>query len=215
MKINKRSIEDFGGVFISFLPVSTDLVSNIIIGEMNHIDNGLEVKTQTRELVVLFEKEFQMSYFTKELIKKFVIDHEEYIYDCLLLTTPEIMHIGRCVIEVTYRMSAIRKKPLIVNNDTSFIVEGTYKTDCIYEITSQKSIETFTVDGYTIYNLKANKKFIIDGINKLVYYADTPEISAFDDVDIIEFPELELGNHVVQKSDPDVVVLISYYPVYL
>lgn len=215
MKLNNIAIEKYGGSFISFLPASTDVVSNLVIGNVNHLETGLEIKTQTRDLIIVFEKEFDMSFFTKELLKRFEIQHEDYLFDCLLINTPDVVYIGRGIIEVTYHVSAICKKPLITVREPIFHVEGTYRANCIYEITALNTLEVFTVDGYTVHHLQANEKLIIDGINKLVYYEQTPDQSAFDDIDMTEFPKLEIGAHEIMKTDSNVEVVVKYYPIYL
>ena len=97
-----------------------------------------------------------------------------------------------------------------------FDADGNTYGGCIYKITSSRNISNFKINDYTISELEANRTFIIDGIDKLIYYQDDKKTSMFDEVkNLIKFPVINPGENEIILSDENVVFELQYYPMYL
>lgn len=217
MKLNNKDIKYFfHGDVSSFANVTMEIENDIFLpdGSYQPIVMSRTIRPQGRELIVDFKDEEDMSNFAMELLKPCVLDLDDgYEYECYLESKAESEEAFGAYTG-TYTLHVIKHKPMVILQQDSFIVNGNYECGCIYEITSLETLAEFSIDGYTIHNLKANEPFIIDGIKKLIYYKNKPDISAFDDVDIWKFPKLQPGTHQIVKSNPDVQVTIKYYPVF-
>lgn len=217
MKLNNKDIKTmYHGDVSSFANVTMEIENNIFLpdGSYQPIMMSKTIRPQTRDLIVDFKKEEDMSNFAIELLNPFILDLEDgYEYECYLVGKSESEEAYGSY-SGTYTLQVIKHKPMVIVQKDTFVVNGNYECGCVYEITSLETLEQFTIDGYTIRNLKANEPFILDGIKKLIYYKNTPDLSSFDDVDLWKFPKLQPGIHEVKKSNPDIQVMIKYYPVF-
>lgn len=146
-----------------------------------------------------------------------ILDMDDgFLYHCSL------EGVDQCVDEswtgwyhVSLDLKVVQTGNLIKASSDSFDVKGNFETECRYEILSTNPLNTFTVDDYTVKGLEANRKFILDGIEKKIYYEDEPYISKFDDTDIVAFPKLNPGIHNIVKSNSSVKITIVYYPTFM
>lgn len=212
MKINNVLIK---GIFMSFKYASSEITSNILNVGLSHIDMGIEITPSIRQLEISFENKKDISDFISIIRKPFILDIEDgFFYDCIIYSTPTITMYTENLGIVNVLLSTICKGDLITENKLDFFVLGNYKCECVIEITSKVDIEEFLINEYCIKNLKSQKTFVIDGIKKLVYYKETPDVSAYDDTNIKSFPKLEIGENNISLSH-SIDLKISYYPVYL
>lgn len=219
--INGKAITEWGALFVSFcasLPVFT---RTMIENDLSHVIQSTEIKPRTMNLILIFENDDDMSKFATDISNNpFIVDTGDgFIYDCVLSNIIDPTHIGRGVYEATFVLSTIKKKNMITVTPSGmsykFNVEGNYKAEAIYEISSTEDVSSVTVDGYTINNLKAGDTFVLDGIDKLIYRKSAPDVSAFDDTDITVFPKLQPGEHLYNCSRDKVSTVIKYYPTYM
>ena len=219
MKINRNDIENFGGIFVSFHYSPVIIENNAFLTGVDFIDLGNTKSVSQRILVIAFESEIDMSNFVSIASNVFTVSdvNDNLIYKCTLINTPTVQSLGNnkyiCECNV---YSCCTKDLVIINNQKGFIVDGNIETNYIIEVSSTGDKENITINGYTIKLLKANNPFIIDGIAKRVYYASTPSISEFDNVEgLFTFPKFSPGNQVVDINDDSVIFTISYYPTFM
>lgn len=218
MLINNKSFETLEAVFISFTYACPEITSNILSNGLSQIDMGMDVNPSLRILQLAFESEMAMSDFMAETAKQFTIydDEADLYYDCILNTTPQIQHLGNLKFLVDYTVSCICHGSLKTVKELLFDADGNTYSGCIYKITSSADISDFKINDYTISNLEANRTFIIDGIDKLVYYQDDITLSMFDEVkNLIKFPVVTPGENEIVISDESVDFELQYYPMYM
>lgn len=218
--INNKPFTDFNATFISFLYAFNDTQTNLLRMDMRHINQEQVITTKEQDLVVVFESEDDIARFYKELLSGSKIDiGDGYIYDCKLMYTQPPFHIGRLKYEATFTLSVIKTKDMITENTTGngyqFDVEGMHKASAIYEIKALSNLSEIDVDGFKVKNVNANDVFVIDGIKGLVYRRSEPDVSAFDDTELLSFPKLEPGTHTIKCNSNQVEITIKYYPIYL
>lgn len=89
---------------------------------------------------------------------------------------------------------------------------GTSITPCYLEIMPTFSYSSLIISGLSddpikINNITANKKIIIDGYtNKIT----ENEINKFNDVELFEFPTLNVGNNIVKISDDRATLTVKW-----
>lgn len=207
----------YHGDIISFAHTTMDIEDAVFLpdGSYQPIMRSRTIRPQTRELLIDFHDEKGMSDFMAAILEPFVLDLDDgYVYECYLKDKSESEE-AYGAYTGSYTFSVLKKKVMRTVNEDSFFVQGNYSCNCRYEITSPRNMDTFMIDGYVIHNLQANRTFIIDGVKKLVYYVDTPDISAFDDIELLSFPKLAIGLHTIEKSDSDVQVRVVYEPLFM
>ena len=218
MLINNKNFGTLGAVFIGFTYTSPEISSNILYNGLNQVDMGMDVNPALRTLQLAFESETAMSNFMAEIVKQFTIFDEEInlYYDCILNATPQIQHLGNLKYLADYTVSCICHGPLKTINEFLFDAEGNTYSGCIYKITASRNINNFKINDYIISELEANRTFVIDGIDKLVYYQDERLISKFDEVkNLIKFPIVNPGEYEIILSDENVEFELQYYPNYM
>lgn len=219
MRINNKEIKDFRASIVSFDMNTLGIENNIMLLESSYLPVLREQKlsAQERVLIIDFINQDDISDFTVECCRESILDIDDgYEYVCYLKASPTIQTDGLKAYTVSYPMYVIKRKSMISEIlGESVYVQGNVKTNCIYEITSQQDTDVFSIDSFVVKNLKANDALIIDGINKLIYRLSAPALSAFDDVELISFPNLEPGIHRFIKSDENVQVILKYYPTYM
>ncbi|WP_282195114.1 hypothetical protein [Thomasclavelia cocleata] len=218
MLINNKSFETLEAIFIGFAYTTPEISSNILSNGLSQVDMGMDCSPSLRTLQLAFENDLAMSNFMAEIAKQFTIFDEEsnLYYDCILNSTPQIQHLGNLKYLADYTVSCVCHGPLKTVRKLLFDAEGNTYGGCIYKITSSKNISNFKINDYTISELEANRIFIIDGMDKLVYYQDDKTVSMFDEVQgLIKFPVVTPGENEIILSDENVVFELQYYPMYL
>lgn len=102
-------------------------------------------------------------------------------------------------------------------NSGSINLKSNKSTPCILEITPSIDIIDLIIEGVseapiTIKNLKANKKFILDGEK---FKATVDNINKFTDVDLWEFPGLAPGVNNLKFSRNNCNITIKYKPMWV
>lgn len=219
MKINNREFQEFHASVVRFSPVSMEFSQEILFSEYSYypIMGEKSMKPQQRELVIDFTSEEDISNFSAEAQKECILDLDDgYRYHCYPSTFGKISEEAYGAYTGTYAFYTLKQKPLVTEVLTNSIVnQGNIETNLIYEITSEKAVDDFQIGDIRIMNLPANKTIIIDGIDKRIYYQDIPDVSAFDSVVLSRFPVLSEGINEITKSDPDVQVIVKYYPTFM
>lgn len=109
------------------------------------------------------------------------------------------------------------EETVIFDGKTSgrLFVQGSRKTPATIEITAKAALTNYKItlngDDYTIQRLEAGKTIIIDGKGKVTLDGE----SAFDVVDLWEFPRLETGENAVVFSSAQAKVVIRYIPMWI
>lgn len=98
----------------------------------------------------------------------------------------------------------------VVNN-------GNLRTPAIIEITTKIDMIKLDITGLaeekiTLKNLKANSPFILDGE---LQKATVEGVNKFSDVDLWEFPNLNVGNNTITLSSKDLKIKITYKTMYV
>lgn len=218
MQINNKSFETLEAIFIGFTYTAPEISSNILSNGLDQVDMGIDVNPSLRTLQLAFESNLAMSDFMAEIAKQFTLYDEEknLYYDCILNGTPQIQHLGNFKYLADYTVSCVCHGPLKTVRKLLFDAEGNTYGGCIYKITSSKNISNFKINDYTISELEANRTFIIDGMDKIVYYQDDKTTSMFDYVqDLIKFPIVTPGENEIILSDENIVFELQYYPMYM
>ncbi len=219
MKINDHNFTEFRASVVRFSPVSMEFTQDILFGGNSYypIMGEKSLKPQQRELVIDFTREEDISNFSAEAQKECVLDLDDgYRYHCYPSTYGKISEEAYGAYTGIYMFYTLKQKPLITENlNDSIMNQGNIETNMIYEITSKQAIDDFYVGDIHVMSLPADKTLIIDGIDKRIYYQDTPDVSAFDSVMISRFPMLKAGLNEITKSDPSVQVVVKYYPTFM
>lgn len=218
MLINNKNFETLNAVFIGFTYTAPEISSNILSNGLDQIDMGMDVNPSLRVLQLAFESDLAMSDFMAEIVKQFTLYDEDtdLYYDCILNTTPQIQHLGNLKYLADYTVSCVCHGTLKTVKKLLFDADGNTYGGCIYKITASRNIINFKINDYTISKLEANRTFIIDGMDKLVYYQDDKTISMFDEVqNLNRFPVVTPGENEIILSDENVVFELQYYPRYM
>lgn len=218
MLINNKSFETLEAIFIGFAYTAPEISSNILSNGLSQFDMGMDCSPSLRTLQLAFESDLAMSNFIVEIAKQFTLYDEDVdlYYDCILNTTPQIQHLGNYKYLADYTVSCVCHGTLKTVKKLLFDADGNTYGGCIYKITSSRNISNFKINDYTISELEANRTFIIDGIDKLIYYQDDKKTSMFDEVkNLIKFPVINPGENEIILSDENVVFELQYYPMYL
>lgn len=220
MKVNSKDIKkEFNADVVSFSPSTMQIDNNIITMDSSYgINLGVQqLKPQIRKLVLDFYNEDDISNFTAEISSSFVLDIEDgYIYWCYTKSEPKIDE--DMYESYTYGVDvyAIKQKNIVTETVTSTIdIQGNVYTEAIIELTSKNKLTSFTINEITIVDLKANDTLVIDGIHKKVFYTSDPDVSAFDETNLVSFPKFNPGVNDITVSDTGVEVVIKYYPTYM
>lgn len=219
MKINNTNIDTFSARVISFSPSTLSIDNNLILPESNYnVISGKQVlSAQSRTLVIDIRSEEDISNLTALIKDQFTLDLDDgYFFKCYTKKAPYITEEAYQFYTYYLDVYCVKQKAKVTKtNVLSFIVEGNIYADCTYRITSTSLLESFTINAMTISNLAANDTLVIDGIAKKIYYASNPDTSAFDDVDLEEFPKLDPGQTTITLSDETVDLVVEYWPTYI
>lgn len=171
------------------------------------------------------EEEFweKFSDFTKDTIECIIkFNNINMLYKCYIKEIKEPIRITPCNWEFTcswvgYKFSNLVQVKLIKETEKTIRVKGTKETPVIVEITPNIEQVDFKIEGLskepiTVKNLHANKKIIIDSIENTVLEEGT---NKFKDVDLWEFPFLNVGINKIKLSNSNNTVILKYNPRYL
>lgn len=219
MRINNHDFKEYHASVVRFSPVSMEFSQEILFSEYSYypIMGGKSMKPQQRELVIDFTSEEDISNFSAEAQKECILDLDDgYRYHCYPITFGKISEEAYGAYTGNYAFYTLKQKPMVIETLTDAILnQGNIETNMIYEITSEKAVNEFHIGDLQVVDLPADKTLIIDGIDKRIYYQDAPDVSAFDSVVLLRFPVLTTGLNELTKSDPDVQVIVKYYPTFM
>lgn len=223
MFINNKSIKEFNMKINFFSYQPANLIANVTLLEKSMRP------AQGKKLLTLKNMVLVAEFISKKDISNFIAElyqHEEnlldiddgYLYHCwnadLSAPVDEIAkNLYRISIPFLVLQTLSRQEEKLNMPSNEIINLGNIESECIYEITANTTTE-FMIDNINIKSLEGNRTLVIDGINKLVYYKDEPEISKFDLTDLKSFPKLPVGkSNIIRTEDSTVSCLLSYYPV--
>ena len=220
MKVNNKNIKKvFNADVVSFSPSAMQIDNNIITMDSGYgINLGLQqLKPQVRKLILDFYNEDDMSNFTAEVSSSFVLDIEDgYIYWCYTKNGPSIDEDMYESYTYSIDVYSIKQKDMVSSTvNGSIDILGNVYTEAVIELTSVNELASYTINEITIDNLKENDTLVIDGIDKKVFYVSDPDISVFDDTNLVVFPKLYPGENDITVSDSSVKVVIKYYPTFM
>lgn len=177
------------------------------------------------KLMVEGEKEQEVLQNTSNLIDKakkctieFISVDIDFLYDATIETTnTEKFSDTVYVLEITWK-SGFAFKPTITEtashvSSKTINVSGNTETPAIVEINPSIDLIDITITGigepFTINNLKANQKVIVDGESEMVIQN---EKNKFGDFDGWCFPYLKPGENTINFSQSRADIIIKYKP---
>lgn len=219
MKINNKEFEQFHASVVSFSPATLNINNNIIISESDYMPiNGVrKLEASRRDLVIDFINDNDISDFTAEIMEESILNIDDgFLYRIWLIEQPSITQEGVDAFTVTFGLYTIKQKTSITLIDSKEVVfEGNVASGMRLELTAAQNVENVTINDILVKELKGEDTFVIDGIDKLVYYASAPEESAFDNVVMTSFPKAVPGSQSITLNRDDVSFKITYAPTYL
>ena len=156
-----------------------------------------------------------------ELVDEFVLElnyEPEYLYRCQVLNMANNVVMDDCdSYTVGFDVVVVKEKPMVSVlldslSQQSFMNEGTFESDAVYEICANEVVEDFVINDIKIKKLSKNERFIIDGERKLVLSNNR---NAFDNCVLYEFPKVTSGvNTITMSNFENVSVQVKYKPVF-
>lgn len=141
-----------------------------------------------------------------------------FYYNCTIVSKSHVMKsIGKYILNVDLKSSFAYKTEIIeaLEHVSSKVINvpGNQDSPAIVEITPTIDMVDITVTGlgdtFTVKNLTANKKVIVDGENGLV---TTNDVNKYNDTEIWKFPELKPGANTITVSNANCIINIKYKP---
>lgn len=141
-----------------------------------------------------------------------------YLYDAILTAAADPEQELRNRFFITYTFDAVRQgeeRVVPFSSSCSVYCDSTAgQTPCKFRILSNRNIPALTLFDMTVYDLKTNDVFVIDGVQKL---ATVNGSNAFEQLTLVngtDFPSLIPGWNKIMMSEPADVTL-SYFPIYI
>lgn len=220
MKINKRYVEQYNAIFISFVDSPSTFVNEFNERGMRRLLINQEIKPKVRTLELFFESENDISKFAADIKEGCIIEFDNYIYQCFLASNNPIIykHIGCDMYEVKFNFSAIKmghEQLYTVSSETTINVNATYDSPCVYYVDVLEDVSQINVDGNIINNLVAGDKVVIDGFEQTVKCNNE---NKFSDVKLKDniFPMLKPGiNHLQVTPANKIKVKLKVYPIWI
>lgn len=220
MKINKRNIEQYNAILMSFVDSPSTISNEFYTSGMRRLLIGQEINPKIRILKLFFENENDISRFIAEIKDGCIIDYDHFVYQCFLADTNPITykHVSGVMYEVTFNFSTIRmghEQTHTLSGNSSINVNATHDSPCIYNIDVLESVDTINVGGYIIKNLQAGDHVIIDGFEQTV---KCNSVNKFGDVTLKNnmFPMLKPGvNHISITPTDKIKVKLKVYPIWI
>lgn len=223
MYIDNENIEKYGAKLVEYTVGGTMLENNNLSGKLSILYFSQRPKCKRLSITLTFEAGTRgavterVSSLTAILLGQHEIGMPDGFTYTAILNDDGIGETGQLIdnwFEVTYQFTSIQHKELetvILSTPGNFFAGGTAETYCIYELSPDKTIEDFTVNGIRIRNLIGGKKFVINGIYKKVLEDGG---NAFQKATLIDFPTVHPGINEFSMS-ARVPIKIMYYPTYV
>ncbi|ADL50563.1 phage distal tail protein [Clostridium cellulovorans] len=143
----------------------------------------------------------------------------DFYYDAILTNAKYEKSVRKDKVRVIYEfISGYGYKPMITVTanriySKTVVVDGNIETPAIIEITPSANIIDMTITGFgsifTMKNLTAGQKIIIDGEDRIVTQNG---INKFADFEAFEFPKLQTGSNTLAFSKNTCDITIKYKP---
>lgn len=226
MKVNNKTFEQHKMRVYSFSYQPLSMSSVVFKGDigLNIVHNKFETNAKQMNLICLFRNKLDISKFIQNITENVpsLID----IGDCFRYesyyqgSTSPVNEIWNGYYKVTFpflviQQSKTMKKITLRSMQNKIINSGTYECPCIIEITPSVDFQQITIGDYIINDLKANQKFVIDGIKKKVYDHTG---NRFNNVEFKNnrFPFLKTGiNQMNISTFENITVIIKYREFYI
>lgn len=226
MRVNNKTFEQHGMKVYSFSYQPLSMSSVIFASDigLNIVHGGFETNAKQMNLICLFRDKLDISKFIQDITENVpsIID----IGDCFRYesyyqgSSSPVSEIWNGYYKVTFSFVVIQQsrninKITLKSIQNRIINSGTYECPCIIEIIPSIDIQQITIGDYIVNNLKANQKFVIDGIKKKVYDSAG---NRFSDVEFRNnrFPFLKTGLNKIGVSDlENVKIIIKYRDFYI
>lgn len=226
MKVNNKMFNQFNMKVYSFSYQPLSMLSSIFKSDigLNVIQGGFTAEPKPMNLVCLFRNKLDISKFIQNITENTptIIDIDDgFRYECYYLGgTSPANEIWNGWYKVTFPFNTIQQskemhKIALKNTVNKIVNYGTYESPCVIEIVPTTNIPQLKIGDYTVKNLVANQKFVIDGIKKKVYSNDE---NRFFDVEFKNnrFPFLKTGMNKIDISSLDNVnVTIKFRNYYI
>lgn len=226
MRVNNKTFEQFGMKVYSFSyqPLSMSAITFQNDRGLNIVHGGFEVTLKQMNMICLFRDKLNISRFIQNVSENVptIIDIEDgFRYECYYQGgSNQVSEIYNGWYKVSFPFLVIQQSRTVRKIElksvrNTILNSGTYKCPCIIEITPGVDIANITIGNYTIKDLKANKKFTIDGVTKKVYDQNG---NRFSDVKFKNntFPFLDTGINIINiTSIQNVKVVIKYREVFI
>lgn len=183
----------------------------------------LAIAAKNMQLIAEFRSKLDISNFMAELMshEENLIDIEDgYRYRCYLskISNPINEYWQgwyRLTLPLTVIQEGSRRKATLKKAENFIQIAGNWETECLFEITPKKNMDSFTIDGHIIRRLYANRTVYLDGELKKVYTETEP--NKYPDCTLKGklFPRLKPGTQIIRMSNTDAKVVLRYTPVYV
>lgn len=226
MRVNNKTFEQFGMKVYSFSYQPLSMSSVVYLGDvdLNIVHGGFETSAKQMNMICLFRDKLNISKFIQSITENVpsIIDIGDcYRYESYYKgATNPVTEAWNGWYKVTFPFLVIQQSRTVRKIElksvrNTILNSGTYKCPCIIEILPNSDIAALTVGDYTIHNLRANKKFVINGVNKKVYDENG---NRFSDVEFRnnKFPFLNTGMNIINVSNiANVRIAIKYREVFI
>lgn len=226
MKVNDKPFSYYKMKVYSFEYQPLNMSANIYKSDISthFIHGGFSVETKQMNFVGQFRDKNDISKFIQNITENIpsIIDiGDNYRYESYYLgaSNPSDefwngwykVSFPFLVIQQSRTVTKLQLKQL----SNTIRNSGTYECPCVIEIVPRVDISSYTVGNYVVKNLKANKKFVIDGVSKRVHVDNQ---NRFGDVEFKDnkFPFLKTRNNIIELSQiNDVDVYFKFREVFI
>lgn len=224
MKINNKSINRFHMKINSFTYQPLGIECNVFQPDRSiyPIYGKPLLKPKEMSLEAEFRSKLDISNFMAEVIntKELLIDIDDgYLYKSYFAgSSVPVDEYWQGWYRITLPFLVIQTKHEMIiefNDLENFVdIKGNIEAECKYIILPLVDMNEFIIDGIKVRNLKANNKFVIDGVLKKVY-TSTEQNRYFDCVfPKNKFPSLTPGVQKIKISDKRAKVKLIYSPIF-
>lgn len=223
MYIDNENIIKYGARLAEYVVGGTILENNNLAGKLSILYFSQRPKCRHLSITLTFEAGTRgavterVSSLTALLLGQHEIRLPDGFYYTSILSDDGIGEAVQLIdnwFEVTFRFTAVQHKELetvVLTAPGSFFAGGTAETYCIYELSPNRTLDSFTVNGIKITNMVGGKIFLIDGINKKVFEDGG---NAFQKASLIDFPTVHPGLNEISMST-NIPIKIMYYPTFV
>jgi len=226
MRINNKPLESFHMKVNSFTYQPFSIERQVFQPDyaVKPVMGRLEIAPKEMKLVAEFRSKLDISNFLAELLKhkENILDVDDgFLYRCFLFSVKDIVdEYWQGWYRITVTLSVIqegsRRKIYLKKARNNIHVAGNWTTDCLFEITPKKNLETFTIFGYEIRRLYKDRTVYLDGETKRVYTSSEPNKYSDCVLKNKMFPCLDPGQQTINMNNvTDVTVVLKYTPIYI